>query len=145
MLDSLAASRKAAEYRRRADEARKTLEKIQEEIDMLHQAEGMSCRLTPPGDMVRASQELRRRSSTADPESPLAMDLQNKPWPPGFKMPRVVMFNGESNLREFVMSFEAALKSAGGDGTTLAKAFVLAIKGIARSWYSALPPGSISS
>ena len=52
MLDGLAASRKAAEYRRRADEARKTLEKIQEEIDMLHQAEGMSRRATPPGDMV---------------------------------------------------------------------------------------------
>ncbi|XP_062193477.1 uncharacterized protein LOC133896845 [Phragmites australis] len=55
MLDGLAASQKAGEYRRRADEARKTLEKIQEEIDMLHQAEGMSRRPTPPGDLIRAS------------------------------------------------------------------------------------------
>ena len=73
------------------------------------------------------------------------MDLQNPPWPPGFKMPRVVMFYRESDPREFVMSFEAAVESAGGDGVTLAKAFVLAIKGIARSWYSALPPESIYS
>ena len=62
-----------------------------------------------------------------------------------FKMPRVVMFDGESDPRELVMSFEATVESAGGDGTTLEKAFVLAIKGIARSWYSALPPGSIYS
>ena len=43
------------------------------------------------------------------------------------------------------MSFEAVVESAGGDDATLAKAFVLAVKGIARSWYSALPRGSIYS
>ena len=43
------------------------------------------------------------------------------------------------------MSFEAAVESTGGDNATLAKAFALAVKGIARSWYSVLPPGSIYS
>ena len=33
------------------------------------------------------------------------------------------------------MSFEAVVELAGGHDTTMAKAFVLAIKGIALSWY----------
>ena len=63
----------------------------------------------------------------------------------GFKILRVVIFDGESDPREFVMSFEVAVESAGRDDNTLAKAFVLAVKGISRSWYSVLPPGSIYS
>ena len=66
--------------------------------------------------------------------------MQNQLWPSGFKMPRVVMFDGESDPREFVMSFEVTVESAGVDDATLAEAFVLAVKGIARSRYSALPP-----
>ena len=50
MLDSLAAIQKAAEYHRRAEEARKTLEKMQEEINILHRVEETSRQVTPPED-----------------------------------------------------------------------------------------------
>ena len=113
MLDSLAVSRKATEYRRREEEARKTLEKMQEEIDMLHRAEETAHQVTPSEDTVRPLQDLQWRSSAGDPESPLSMNLQNQPWPTGFKMPIVVMFDGELDPREFVISFEAAVESAG--------------------------------
>ena len=46
MLDSLAASQKATEYLKRAEEARKTLEKMQEEIDMLHRADETAHHMT---------------------------------------------------------------------------------------------------
>jgi hypothetical protein len=43
------------------------------------------------------------------------------------------------------MSFEAAVASAGGNETVMAKSFVIAAKGDALAWYSMLRPGSIYS
>ena len=55
------------------------------------------------------------------------------------------MFDEESDSKEFVMSFKAVVETTGRDDTTLAKVVMLVVKGIERSWYSALPPGSIYS
>lgn len=60
-------------------------------------------------------------------------------------MPHLHLYNGKTNPNEFVMGFKARVESVGGDNTTMAKAFVLAIKGIALSWYTSLPPGRIYS
>jgi len=43
------------------------------------------------------------------------------------------------------MSFEAAVASAGGNDTVLAKSFVIAAKGDALAWYSMLRPSSVYS
>jgi hypothetical protein len=43
------------------------------------------------------------------------------------------------------MSFEAAVASAGGNETVMAKSFVIAAEGDALAWYSMLRPGSIYS
>jgi hypothetical protein len=45
-------------------------------------------------------------------------------------------FDGESDPRQFLMSFEAAVITRGGDKTTLAKSLVMAVKGLAQHWYS---------
>jgi hypothetical protein len=41
------------------------------------------------------------------------------------------------------MSFEAAVASAGGNETVLAKSFVIAAEGDALAWYSMLRPSSV--
>jgi hypothetical protein len=54
-------------------------------------------------------------------------------------------FDGESDLRKFLMSFEAAIIAGGGDEITLAKSLVMAVKGPAQHWYSSLKARSIHS
>ena len=41
-------------------------------------------------------------------------------------------FDGQSDPRQFLMSFEAAVISEGGDETTLAKSLIMAVKGPAQ-------------
>ena len=45
-------------------------------------------------------------------------------------------FDGQSDLRQFLMSFEGAIIFGGDDETTLAKSLVMAVKGPAQQWYS---------
>jgi hypothetical protein len=52
-------------------------------------------------------------------------------------------FDGESDPRQFLMSFEATVIARGGDETTLAKSLVMAVKGPAQHWYSSLKAKSI--
>jgi hypothetical protein len=54
-------------------------------------------------------------------------------------------FDSESDPRQFLMSIEAAIIAGGGDETTLAKSFVMAVKGPAQHWYSSLKARSIHS
>jgi hypothetical protein len=45
--------------------------------------------------------------------------------------------------RWFIMSFEAAVASAGGSDTVLAKSFVIAAEGDALAWYLMLRPSLV--
>jgi hypothetical protein len=57
----------------------------------------------------------------------------------------ILIFYGQFDLRQFLMSFEAAVISRGGDETTLAKSLVMTVKGPAQQWYSSLKAKSIYS
>jgi hypothetical protein len=46
---------------------------------------------------------------------------------------------------QFLLSYEATIVSAGGDGPIMAKSFIMACEGPVANWYSYLPPSSISS
>jgi hypothetical protein len=43
------------------------------------------------------------------------------------------------------MSYQVAVASFGGDDATMAKSFIIALKGPALTWYTRLPPLSIES
>ena len=79
---------------------------------------------------------------TIDSRSPLSEGIQTSPWPPSYKPITLPKFNGRSYSRQFIMSFEAAVDSAGGNDTVLAKSFVIAAEGDALAWYSMLKPSS---
>ena len=76
--------------------------------------------------------------------SPFSKELQLYPWPAGYK-PRILVFDGKSNPRKFLVSYETAVTSAGGDAQILAKSLIMAVKDITHDWYTLLKPLSIMS
>jgi hypothetical protein len=66
---------------------------------------------------------------TIDPKSPLFEGIQNSPWTTSYKPITLPKFNGKSDPHQFIMSFEAAVASAGGNEIVLAKSFVIAAEG----------------
>jgi len=80
-----------------------------------------------------------------DPKSPLSEGIQQSPWPTAYKPITLPKFNGKTDPHQFIMSYEAAVASAGGDDAVLAKSFVIAAEGDALAWYSMLKPSTVYS
>jgi hypothetical protein len=82
---------------------------------------------------------------TFDDASPLAAELQATPWPPSYKPSQVPMYDGHSDPKQFLMSYEATISSYGGNTAVMAKSFVMTVRNVAQTWYSSLRPGTITS
>jgi hypothetical protein len=82
---------------------------------------------------------------TFDDASPLAAELQAIPWPPSYKPPQLPMYDGHSDPKQFLMSYEATISSYGGNTAVMAKSFVMAVRNVAQTWYSSLRTGTITS
>jgi hypothetical protein len=80
-----------------------------------------------------------------DDASPLSAELQATPWPSSYKLPQLPIFDGHSDPKQFLMSYEATLSSYGGNAAVMAKSFVMAVRSVAQTWYSSLRPGTITS
>jgi hypothetical protein len=80
-----------------------------------------------------------------DDASLLAAELQATPWPPSYKPPQLPMYDGHSDPKQFLMSYEATISSYGGNTAVMAKSFIMAVKSVAQTWYSSLRPGTITS
>jgi hypothetical protein len=55
------------------------------------------------------------------------------------------MYDGHSDSKQFLMSYEAIISSYGGNTAVMAKSFVMAVKSVAQTWYSSLWLGTITS
>jgi hypothetical protein len=82
---------------------------------------------------------------TFDDASPLAAELQAIPWTPSYKPHQLPMYDGHSDPKQFLMSYEATISSYGGNAAVMAKSFVMAVRNVAQTWYSSLRPGTITS
>jgi hypothetical protein len=80
-----------------------------------------------------------------DDASPLAAEMQATPWPPSNKPPQLPMYDGHSDPKQFLMSYDATIFSYGGNTAVMAKSFVMVVKSVAQTWYSSLRPGTITS
>jgi hypothetical protein len=80
-----------------------------------------------------------------DDASPLAIELQAVSWPPSYKPPQLPMYDGHSDPKQFLMSYEATISSYGGNTAIMAKSFVMAVRSVAQTWYSSLRLGTITS
>ena len=79
-----------------------------------------------------------------DLTSPLSKELQQYPWPLGYK-PRIPAFDGKTNPKEFLASYETVVVSTGGDTQTLLKSLIMAVDDIVHDWYTSFKPLSIDS
>jgi len=52
---------------------------------------------------------------------------------------------GSSDPKQFLMSYEATISSYGGNAAVMAKSFVMAVRSVAKTWYSSLRLGTITS
>jgi hypothetical protein len=84
-------------------------------------------------------------SFTFDDDSPLAAELQAIPRPQSYNPPQLPIYNGHSDPKQFLMSYEATISSYGGNTAVMAKSFVMAVRSVAQTWYSSLRPGTITS
>jgi hypothetical protein len=75
----------------------------------------------------------------------LADNLQLTPWPPQYRAVPPPKYYGESDPWKFLISYEAAIASSGGDDTILTKSFIISLKNAVANWYARLPPRSIAS
>jgi hypothetical protein len=80
-----------------------------------------------------------------DERSPLAPHLQVTPWPTNFRAGTYPKYNGSTDPAQYIMSYQVAVASSGGDDATMAKSFIIALEGPALTWYTRLPPLSIDS
>jgi hypothetical protein len=55
------------------------------------------------------------------------------------------MYDGHSDPKQFLMSYEATISSYGGNTAVMAKSFVMTVKSVAQTWYSSLRPVTITS
>jgi hypothetical protein len=55
------------------------------------------------------------------------------------------MYDGHSNPKQFLMSYEATISSYGGNAAIMAKSIIMAVRNVAQTWYSSLRLGTITS
>jgi hypothetical protein len=80
-----------------------------------------------------------------DDASPLAAELQAMLWQPSHKPPQLRMYDGHSDSKQFLMSYEATISSYGGNTAVIAKSFIMVVRSVAHTWYSSLQLGTITS
>jgi hypothetical protein len=64
-----------------------------------------------------------------DERSPLAPHLQVSPWPANFRAGTYPKYNDSTDPAQYIMSYEVAIASSGGDDATMAKSFIIALEG----------------
>jgi hypothetical protein len=64
---------------------------------------------------------------TFDDASPLAAELHAISWPQSYKPPQLPMYDGHSDPKQFLMSYEATISSYGGNAAVMAKSFVMTV------------------
>jgi hypothetical protein len=82
--------------------------------------------------------DLHHGNFTFDDVSPLVAELQATPWPQSYKPPQLPMYDGHSDPKQFLMSYEATISSYEGNAAVIANSFVMALRSVAQTWYSSL-------
>jgi uncharacterized protein Usg len=55
------------------------------------------------------------------------------------------MYDGHSDPKQFLISYEATISSYWSNAAVMAKSFVMAVRSVAQTWYSSLRPMTITS
>jgi hypothetical protein len=125
------------------DEEQKAREVEQQIADM--QGEGHhQLQLNPPYILAVAPTTFQG-INYLDERRPLAPQLQASPWPSNFRVGTYPKYNDNTDLVQYIMSYQVAVASSRGDDATMLKSFIIALKNPTLTSYTKLPPLSIDS
>jgi hypothetical protein len=134
-----------AELQKKIDEVAEEMRHIAQDNEQGHKPQQRDLRQEGPSCDDIWYDDFHHDSIAFGDASPLATELQATPWPPSYKPPQLPMYTGHSDLKQFLMSYEATISSYGGNTAVMVKSFVMAIRSVAQTWYSSLRPGTITS
>jgi hypothetical protein len=66
------------------------------------------------------------------------------PWPPSYKPPQLPMYDGHSDPKQFLMSYEDKISLYGGNTAVMTKSFGMAVRSVTQTWYSSLWPCTVT-
>jgi hypothetical protein len=133
-----------AELQRKIDEAAEEMRHITQD-DQGRGPQHRELRQESPTNDDGWYDDLYHGNFAFDDASPLAVELQATSWPPSYKPLQLPMYDGHSDLKQFLMSYEATISPYHGNTAVMAKSFVMAVRSVAQTWYSYLRPGTITS
>jgi hypothetical protein len=94
----------------------------------------------PPPQTHPLQPPLPPQMGTIYPKNPLAEHLQLAPWPLHYRLVTPPKYHSNTDSRKFLMCYEAAIASTGGNDATLTKSLIISLEYAAANWYSRLPP-----
>ena len=62
--------------------------------------------------------------------TPLSAEFEELHWPPWFNPAILPQYDGESDPRDFLLKYEAAVEAIGGGPACKVKAFIISLKGL---------------
>jgi hypothetical protein len=132
-----------ADLQRKIDEAAKEMRHLTQD-DQDQRPQHRELRQESPINDDEWYDDFHHGNFAFDDASPITIELQAAPWPPSYKPPQLPIYDGHSDLKQFLMSYEATISSYGGNTAIMAKSFVMAVRRVARTWYSSLRPVTIT-
>jgi hypothetical protein len=127
------------------DEAGEEMWHIAQDNEQGHKPQQRDLRQEGPSHDDIWYDDFHHDSIAFDDASPLATELQATSWTPSYKPPQLPMYNGHSDPKQFLMSYEATISSYGGNTAVMAKSFVMIVRSVAQTWYYSLRLGTITS
>jgi hypothetical protein len=118
-----------AELQRKNDEAAEEMCHITQEDQGQRPPQRALCQESPSNDDEWYDDF--RHGNFAFDDASLAAELQATPWPPSYKPLQLPMYDGHSDPKQFLMSYEATISSYGGNTTIMAKSFAMAVRSVA--------------
>jgi hypothetical protein len=126
-----------ADLQKKIDEAAEEMHHLTQD-DQDRRPQHRKLRLESPFNEDQWYDDFRHGNFTFDDASTLAAKLQATLWPQSYKPPQLPLYDGHSDPKQFLMSYEATISSYGGNAAVMAKSFVMAVRSVAQTWYSSL-------
>ena len=90
--------------------------------------------------MVNSVEDLVHRT-----DSPFTALINGHPLPPKFKMPSLDSYDGTCDTFDHIATFKTTMHLQGVLDEIMCRAFPITLKGLARVWFSKIPPNLVSS